>query len=316
MVSVLDVEYVTYRQSDLDRAEAFFTDFGMARAERTERELLMRGCSGQRYCYVAVQGDRPGLEAIALRVAGKADLDEAAKFPEASEVEAIDRPGGGHRVRLTSPDGISFELVHGIEPVEPREMREALIFNHAAKKQRTGAWQRPALEPAAVLRLGHVAILTPDYRTNADWFASRFDMYPSDVLFDGDEANQLGGFFHCGGAKDWTDHHTLALFPASEAKVHHASFEVQDVDAQFLGNKYLLGKGWRPLWGVGRHILGSQIFDYWFDPEGNVVEHFTDGDLVRPGRQPEFHQVSDDSLAQWGPPMEVGDFIERRSSSA
>jgi hypothetical protein len=86
---------------------------------------------------------------------------------------------------------------------------------------------------------------------------------------------------------------------------------VQDIDAQFLGNKYLASKGWRPLWGVGRHILGSQIFDYWFDPDMNVVEHFTDGDLVTSDQQPEFHQVSDDSLAQWGPPMPVENFISR-----
>ena len=32
--------------------------------------------------------------------------------------------------------------------------------------------------------------------------------------------------------------------------------------------------------GIGRHVLGSQIFDYWKDPWGHVLEHFTDGDLL------------------------------------
>lgn len=312
MVSVLDLDHIAYRQRDLDLAERFFTDFGMTKSARTGQELMMRGCGPNRYCYIAVQDDRPGIDSIALRVAAHAQLEEAARFPEASPIEAIDRPGGGYRVRLTSPDGLPFELVHGIEPVQPLPMRQALVCNYARHKQRRGEWQRAAFEPAAVLRLGHVALLTPNYRVNADWFASRFDMHPSDILFDGDQANQIGGFFHCGSAGGWTDHHTLALFPAPVSKVHHCSFEVEDLDAQFLGNKYLQKKGWTSLWGIGRHILGSQIFDYWFDPEGNVVEHFTDGDLVQPGRQPELHQVSDNSLAQWGPPMPVSNFIERR----
>jgi len=186
------------------------------------------------------------------------------------------------------------------------------VFNHADCKSRIGSWQRAPLEPARVIRLGHVALTTMEYRRNADWLQSRLGMAPSDVLFDGSADNWVGGFLHCNGSAGWTDHHSVALFPASSAGVHHCSFEVQDIDAEFLGHKYLGAKGWHPLWGVGRHILGSQIFDYWFDPDGNVVEHFTDGDVVQPGHTPEFHQVSDDSLAQWGPPMPVMNFIQRR----
>jgi hypothetical protein len=71
-----------------------------------------------------------------------------------------------------------------------------------------------------------------------------------------------------------------------------------------------LKRGWRPFWGVGRHILGSQVFDYWYDPDGNLVEHFTDSDLVQPGCAPGLHQVDDEALAQWGPPMPVSEFID------
>jgi hypothetical protein len=46
------------------------------------------------------------------------------------------------------------------------------------------------------------------------------------------------------------------------------------------GNAYLAAKTRRHEWGVGRHYLGSQIFDYWSDPWGHTVEHWTDGDLM------------------------------------
>lgn len=45
--------------------------------------------------------------------------------------------------------------------------------------------------------------------------------------------------------------------------------------------------GWRLLtkdsdliWGVGRHIMGSQVFDYWKDSSGLIIEHYADPDLV------------------------------------
>jgi len=34
------------------------------------------------------------------------------------------------------------------------------------------------------------------------------------------------------------------------------------------------------MWGVGRHNLGAQVFDYWADPWRHVHEHWTDTDLL------------------------------------
>ena len=38
--------------------------------------------------------------------------------------------------------------------------------------------------------------------------------------------------------------------------------------------------------GIGRHILGSQIPDYWKDRFGQVLEHSADGDLPVAGEEP------------------------------
>lgn len=306
-----DIAYVVFDHEDLDITRSFFADFGLVPSYETAEEIGLRAASALSDCYIARKARGPsGLVAIGMRADSMEMLAQVADFPEASAVEPIERPGGGWRVRLRSPDGVPFELVHGIEPHRAElPCREPLRINHGQTKVRYGEWQRPEFEATPVLRLGHVAILTPDFRRNAEWLQSRFGMAPSDLLFDGQPENQLGGFFHCRGPARWTDHHTVALFPGDEARVHHTSFEVQDMDAQFLGNKWLLKRGWHPFWGVGRHILGSQVFDYWYDPDGNLVEHFTDSDLVQPGCAPGLHQVDDDALAQWGPAMPVSEFI-------
>ncbi len=45
------------------------------------------------------------------------------------------------------------------------------------------------------------------------------------------------------------------------------------------GHEHLKLAGYQQDWGVGRHVLGSQVFDYWRDPWGYRVEHWTDGDV-------------------------------------
>jgi hypothetical protein len=56
-------------------------------------------------------------------------------------------------------------------------------------------------------------------------------------------------------------------------------------------------------WGIGRHILGSQIFDYWFGPDGRKFEHFADGDLFDVARPTRYHPMSIAGLSQWGLPV-------------
>ncbi|MFY0477060.1 VOC family protein [Achromobacter marplatensis] len=308
MTAITDIAYVIFNHTDLDAAHRFYTDFGLQVVARRTDELVLRAASGHPYCYIARRAQRPGLVAIGLCAPNRQALEQAALFPEASAIEKLERQGGGECVRLTSPDGWVFELTHGVELPQRQTLRPALKLNNGDTKTRYGEWQRAEPGPTPVWRLGHVALLTPDFKRSAAWLQSRLGLRPSDLLYDGSPDDQVGGFFHA-GAGDWVDHHTIALFPGDTARVHHTSFEVQDLDAQFLGNKWLREQRWQGLWGVGRHILGSQIFDYWFDPDANVVEHFTDGDLVTPGQPPGRHQVTGEALAQWGPPIDLAYFV-------
>ena len=55
--------------------------------------------------------------------------------------------------------------------------------------------------------------------------------------------------------------------------------EVANLDDLMLGHQHLKARQRQPAWGVGRHIMGSQIFDYWYDPDGFQFEHYADGDV-------------------------------------
>ena len=63
-------------------------------------------------------------------------------------------------------------------------------------------------------------------------------------------------------------------------------------DAVGVGNRVMRDRGWKHAWGIGRHLLGSQIFDYWEDPWGDKHEHYCDGDLFTDDQPTGVHPAS------------------------
>lgn len=113
----------------------------------------------------------------------------------------------------------------------------------------------------------------------------------------------LGAFLRCDRGPEPTDHHSVFLvqMPGGAPGFHHAAYEVRDLDDLMAGHNHLQRKQHRSAWGVGRHTLGSQVFDYWLDPWGRQLEHWTDGDLFTAEDAPHVATVQELMGTQWGP---------------
>ncbi len=122
------------------------------------------------------------------------------------------------------------------------------------------------------------------------------------------ERGPVMAFIRCDRGATPADHHTLALTLGPSNRYVHSAYQVADLDALAAGGEYLADHGYRRSWGIGRHIQGSQIFDYWRDPDGFLVEHYTDGDLFDASLEPGWAPMSASGLAQWGPPA-TRDFL-------
>ncbi len=109
-------------------------------------------------------------------------------------------------------------------------------------------------------------------------------------------------FIRCDRGKTPADHHTLALVLGPVNRYVHSAYQVADLDALAAGGEYLRDHGYYRSWGIGRHVQGSQIFDYWRDPDGLLVEHFSDGDMFDCTVEPGWAAFTASGLAQWGPP--------------
>ena len=76
---------------------------------------------------------------------------------------------------------------------------------------------------------------------------------------------------------------------------------MSDFDDLMNGHTHLTTRGRHHQWGIGRHILGSQIYDYWLDPYGHMVEHWTDGDLFNNTTPPNIADLASLVASHWGP---------------
>jgi catechol 2,3-dioxygenase-like lactoylglutathione lyase family enzyme len=214
-------------------------------------------------------------------------------------------------VTIKDPDGTRIEVVHGLQLSERPETRPAFGFNPKHGRVRHNSTVRIKSAPSFVQRLGHVAMFTGRFAEMKSFYMDVLGMRVSDEYYVGAANNVMATFLHCGLQDEFVDHHTVALIGNGRTAIEHCAFEVTDLDDLMSGNAFLLSRNrWTHSWGIGRHVEGSQIFDYWRDPFGNKIEHWTDGDLVNDQYETartEFNPAT--SLSQWGPGV-TKDFMD------
>lgn len=299
MVRAIDTAYIMFQIPDLQRQQVFLQDFGMVAASVSDEALYMRGYGDTPYIYKAQRGASAGFLGAGFLVESLGELNRVAD--ELSlPVEDIQGPGGGKRVRLTDPDGFWVDLVCDRDAVTPLETRrDPLPQNLPDKKNRLNKGQRTPLAPSAVERFGHYVLMVSDFETSWRWYRKHLGVLPTDVLCTG-KGTPVLTFSRLDKGDRPADHHTVVLAGGPTPGCMHSAYETIDQDAIGQGQQFLKLKGWRHFWGMGRHILGSQIFDYWLDPHGFEVEHYADGDVFDNAYPTQYHLFDRGGLWAWG----------------
>lgn len=262
--TITGMAYVRLSAPDLGRMEAFLADFGMVKVHRDEKRLYMRGVGESPFLHVTELGD-PGAISFAYDVRDPALLATLAALPEAQGIESMDEPGGGKRVRVRDPNGFTLEFVAGRGSVE-RLVPRPLVRGTDGESR--------ALGPARVERIAHTAYATPNLMDTIDWYQRTLGVIPTDELFVGSRDNVIGQFNRIDLGDTPVDHHVIFLLRGPRAGMHHVSYQVEGVDDIFFGYDYLQQRDYDHVRGIGRHALGSQIFDYWMSPFEQMHEHW------------------------------------------
>jgi len=299
LVKVEELAYVIFQRPEPNRQRSFLEDFGMRLAEETPNALYFRGHGTSPWFYCVEKGEKARYIGAGYTVSDAAVLDEIAAR-HAVPIEELEGPGGGRRVRLRDPDGFVADFVHGREPAQRCPSHDTLpAANTPGNKVRVNASVRTTAEPCPLEKLGHLVIAVTDFERSSQWYMENLGVIPTDVQCVADGTPVLA-FTRCDLGETPADHHTVVLVQNMAPGLLHTAYETLGLDVIGQGAQYLRWKGWNHFWGIGRHILGSQIFDYWLDPYGVEHEHYADGDVFTADHPTHYHPLDRGGLWTWG----------------
>jgi catechol 2,3-dioxygenase-like lactoylglutathione lyase family enzyme len=254
VIRVKALDHVALGADDLDAVTGFYTEhWGLQLFDEADGRRYLRTRDSGHHALVLDSTAPAGLRHVGFEVSARADLDRAVEAAEAAGGRVEREPGDavdpGHRASaaLRDPDGNVVELVWAPERVgDP--------------------WEAPLITPRKV---GHVVLNTPQ--------PEAMEAFYGQLGFRASDRTARGmTFLRCN-----RDHHTLAFMKSGgRTGVQHVAYDVDVLDNVMRGLAYFTGHDIPCLWGPGRHGPGNNIFTYYADPGGTVVEYYAELEQV------------------------------------
>jgi catechol 2,3-dioxygenase-like lactoylglutathione lyase family enzyme len=275
---------------DLDEETKFLQTFGL-RVVRHGDVLHVRASASEHVWARIIQAD---VKAVAFVSVGcyAEDYDQIChQVGEAGGMAVSPHPAG-------SVDGFWFEDPHGMLVqlrVAPKLMpdEKAAMPSGNVPAGIQGAAFRSSMAGAVPRRLAHLLFFTPDVKRSVDFYERALGVKVADRSAD------IVAFTY---ARHGCDHHLLAFFKSHAKGIHHSAWDVDSIEQVGLGSSRMRQAGYDLQWGVGRHVLGSNYFNYVRDTSGTWWEHSCHIDYI-PAGMPwdggDHHP--DNSLYLWGP---------------
>lgn len=76
------------------------------------------------------------------------------------------------------------------------------------------------------------------------------------------------------------DHHSIAMAKGQGPGLNHMAYEMANIDGLMRGAGRMKTSGFNVEWGLGRHGPGDNVFTYFIEPNGLVVEYTTEVEQI------------------------------------
>jgi catechol 2,3-dioxygenase-like lactoylglutathione lyase family enzyme len=227
----------------------------------------------------------PTLREIVWAVSDKAALQDVAAELARDRQVVVDVDDCLH-VKGPGGFGLAFEVTKAKRETAPPQ-RAA----HPANERLRGY---PKATPD---HLGHMGVYTPNMDEMADFY-KRLGFTVSDVI------KGAGTFVRAPGS---INHHNLLIARRPNPGMQHLSLRVADIDELGVGMTQLVMKGWKRLWGPGRHGPGSDMFVFFQNPAGSTIEYHCDEDFIVDVSKWNAREWEPRTISHWGgpPPAEM-----------
>ncbi|MGA7807052.1 VOC family protein [Bradyrhizobium sp.] len=230
---------------DLDRSEQFYvTIWGLQVVARHNGAVYLRAGGCDHHVVALHRSERPELRAVTFRVGSADDFTVLASNVVAQGGQIVSPP-----LANPAPDGGIIMIVRGPEGGLLRFVHGDVV--HAAAL----SWvDRPQ-------RLAHVNLNSVDADATAAFYEKALGFRLTD-------RTRMMAFVRCN-----SDHHAVVIADASVNGLNHVAFLMPDLEQVMRGSGRMIDAGFPIAWGVGRHGPGDNVFAYFIDPAGFVIEY-------------------------------------------
>jgi catechol 2,3-dioxygenase-like lactoylglutathione lyase family enzyme len=257
-----------------DLLQFYEQTWGLEPVGRSPRGGIQLRARGPEHHVLTLEpGDGHSLERITLAAESVTAVDEVARRARAAgmEIESgparSDEPGAGYALVLRDPEGRRIQV-------------DTDVPNHL----------EPSARPYGPDRLSHIVLNATDMASSKAFFIDVLGFRISDTY----EDEQMI-FLTCNDL-----HHCVVLAPGEWTSLNHVAFEVASGDEVMRSLGRMRKAGHDTIWGPGRHGPGGNVFCYFIDPVGNVIEYTAELLVLDNDWQPQAWARTQENADVWG----------------
>jgi catechol 2,3-dioxygenase-like lactoylglutathione lyase family enzyme len=293
---VHSIDHFALAVPGLNEEERFLTAFGL-RVDAQQGQLHLRAADGDHVWAKVIHGERKKLVYVSL---GCYESDLEAIRQQVASAGGVFEPahaaGDDEGFWFRDPDQNLFQVkvAAKTQPDAKCPMADLNIPSNVR-----GAPARSVARKARPTRLSHMALFSSNVTQSLAFHTQALGVKLAD------RSGDIIAFTY---GRHGSDHHLLAFLTGGGGGLHHSSWDVPSVEDCGLGNTQLRAAGYDRHWGPGRHVLGSNYFNYAKDSFGQWWELSAHIDYIEKDADWTVANFSDeDSLYLWGPDV-PGDF--------
>ena len=251
-MQIAKIGYAGFNTPDIEAMLTYYTKvIGFTLVERGgDGSAYLRGILDH-HTIVLYPAQESGLRHIGFQIGGNQTLKDAAAQLRAqgiaTETQTDAQPGIAEQLQFTDPEGTTLHIYSAMEQVHDSFPEVGIVPE----------------------KLGHVAMAVHDAKRCADFYQQVLGFRVSDWIED------FFVFMRCN-----PDHHTMNFLQTKYQKMHHIAFQLKDWAHVQCACDHLYNHQIPLLWGPGRHGAGHNIFTYHHNPDKEIVELFTELDIL------------------------------------
>ena len=253
-VKVSRLVYADFHSTNVDGMVDYYVNvMGYSITEEKDGIFYLSNCLDH-HNIVITPGEENAVKSLGYQLNRKQTIEEVYEELQSKGIVAKvlknTKPGIAELIELQDPDGIVIELFNDI----------TLSKN---------GYSSSGIVP---LKLGHIAFCAINHQEVVDFYQDVLGFHFTDKI-----GENFCNFLTCN-----MDHHVLNIVASDQSKLHHIAFQLKDASHQNASSDLLQKFNHPVIWGPSRHTAGHNIATYHYDPDGHVIELYTDMDVFLP----------------------------------